>query len=686
MSRTRQSARKSSRATSVRPGKNSRKRAPERCELRIAPSVDRRALRIAGTALEAIRPPPDLDPHEWAQANLTLPKGTTPEEGRWRSRPFQIDPLREIGNPKNTDGVLYVAASQGGGKTAVALAAMAYYIAADPSPQLFVTYSVEMAEQLSKHRVTPYIRSNPMLSDRIAEARSRFSNNTIRDKVYAGGALTMVGANSAGGLSMHPKRVLVGDEIDRWRESAGAEGSPFELALTRLKSYKHNARKLFVTSPGIKRSSESWRLWQRSDQREWFVPCPDCGHEQVLKWSQVQWEKDEHGAHLPETAAYGCERCGSAWSDFDRWRAAARGSYQPTSRYQGLAGFRVSALAIDGWTLGAIVKQWIRAQGNPEALKVFLTTVLCEWWVEEGYETLDEAGLMARREPMEVRGGKRVVPDQAAILTAGIDINETPNRFEITVDAWGAGEECWRLDHRVIYGDLSAQVIWDDLDKYLLDPWPRASGGFDFIRGACLDTGGHHTQDAYLFCAKRFRRPTADGGVQMVFAIKGVPGEGEPWPRAASKAVVKVPLWNLRVNVIKRQVLARLAQTKVGPGYVHFHDGLDKAYFDGLLSEKLVPRRDRKGYVRDVLEKKVAGGRNEPLDAAGYSYGALCGLRANGFDLDAEVERLIRMRAAPAAPPPAPVPSGPPQASSGSSGFGEAPGGWLGDTRDWLRR
>lgn len=632
-----------------------------------------------------MRPPPDLDPHEWSEANLVLPKGTSPDEGRWRSRPFQVTPLREIGNPKNTDGVLYVAASQGGGKTAIALAAMSYFTVADPSAQIFVTYSVEMAEQLSKHRVAPMIRANPCLSARVAEARSRFSNNTIRDKVYPGGALTMVGANSPGGLSMHPKRVLIGDEIDRWKPSAGTEGSPFELALTRTKAYRWNARKLFVTSPGIRRTSESWRLWQRSDQREWFVPCGDCGFDQVLKWSQVQWEKDEHGTHQPETAVYACERCGSAWNDFDRWRASSRGHYAATARFQGLVGCRVSALAIDGWTLEAIVRQWIRAQGNPEALKVFLTTVLCEWWVEDGYETLDEAGLMTRREPFEVRDGKPVVPASAALLTAGVDVQD--NRLEITVDAWGAGEECWRLAHETIFGDPSGTALWEDLDRFLMAPWPRALGGVDFIRGVSVDTGGSHTQQAYLYCGPRFRRPTPDGGRQFIFAIKGTAGQGELWPRSPSKAVVKVPLWPIRVDVGKEQIYGRLAQTKVGPGFVHFPEWFEKAYFEGLTAEKMVPRTDRKGYTKRVWEKKVAGGRNEPLDCAVYSYAALCGLRANGFDLDLEVQRLPQrpvVELAEVAAEPT-IPAAPVQPVTMNR---PAPGGsdWLRGGSDWLGR
>jgi phage terminase large subunit GpA-like protein len=575
---------------------------------------------------------------------------------------------------------LFVAASQEGGKTEILLNACFHYIYADPSPQILVSYSVEMVEALSKHRVAPNVMACPELRSRVAEAKSRDSGNTIRDKQYPGGALTLVGANSAGGLSMHPKRVALFDEIDRYPSSAGTEGDPVALAKKRTTAY-WNARHVYVTSPGVKEYSRSWRLWKQSDQREWFVRCPDCEAEQFLKWSQVAWQKDENGEHLPKTAVYGCEACGSVWDDATRWRVTAAGFYRATGDFQGLAGFRISALATGNRTLASIVKEWLDAQGNPEELKVFKNTVLAEWW-EDVYETLDESGLMARRETFEMVGDRPLVPAPCPLITAGFDFQE--NRGEITVDAWTTGEECYRLAHVVVWGDPSSAAFWDDMDAFLLSPWKRALGGVDFIRGACLDTGSN-TQAVYDFCGPRFRRPTPDGGRQFVFAIKGQSGQGELWPRAASKASTKVPLWPIRVDVGKEQIYGRLAQTTRGPGYVHFPHFLDKRYFQGLTAEKVITRTDKKGFARRSWAKKTSGARNEPLDCAVYSYAALCGLRAQGFDLDLEVERIVHRRvfvppetdavqvgvATPPVAPRAPVRA-------------KREPGWLGDTRGWI--
>jgi phage terminase large subunit GpA-like protein len=71
-------------------------------------------------------------------------------------------------------------------------------------------------------------------------------------------------------------------------------------------------RKILLTStPTIKGASRIESAFEQSDQRRFYVPCPQCGEKQTLKWQQVKWEqgdpKDGDEKHKPETAAYICE-------------------------------------------------------------------------------------------------------------------------------------------------------------------------------------------------------------------------------------------------------------------------------------------------------------------------------------------------------------------------------------------
>src|SRR5690606_16267674 len=74
-------------------------------------------------------------------------------------------------------------------------------------------------------------------------------------------------------------------------------------------------------SPTWEETSRIYRSYMEGDQRQPFVRCPHCDHEQALDFFEhVHWDKDEDGNHLPETAAIYCSGCGAAWSEPDRVR------------------------------------------------------------------------------------------------------------------------------------------------------------------------------------------------------------------------------------------------------------------------------------------------------------------------------------------------------------------------------
>lgn len=614
--------------------------------------------------------------HAWAESERQIPVGTSPEPGRWRSAPYQQAILEAISDP-GVEAVLYLGASQGSGKTEVVLCTAGYYMAHEPAPMLVVEPNLDMAESLSKDRLAPMISATPCLRDLVRDPRTRDSGNTVRHKEFPAGHITLVGANSASGLSMRPIRVVLFDEIDRFPPSAGTEGDPVKLAETRATRF-WNRKFVYVTSPGWE-GGRSWLLWEKSDKGEFYVPCPACQHKQILRWAQVQWTKDEAGDALPESARYVCERCGDGWDDVARWRAIQQGEARPTAKGR-VRALRVPAMSVVGFELSRLVIEWYESEGNFELRKVFINTRLCEWWSEtHSARIVDETGLYSRREPFPEVDGRIAVPAPAAILTAGVDVQD--NRFEISVYAWGPGEESWCIAHHVLFADPSVAASWADLGAWLDQPWPREAGGVDYLRGVGVDTGGHHTQAAYDFCSPRFRRVTPDGGRVFTFALKGSHGAGEVWPRKHSNVTSKVPVWIIRTDPAKEQIYGRLSIADPGPGYVHFHEGLDIKFFEGLTAQRQVPRTNKRGFVEFYWELRRQGLRDEPLDCAAYAYASLCGLKAMGFDLDAEVDALGRRQVY---VPPDESGGGPPGAPPVSS----APqrGSWLGDTRGWLGR
>ncbi|TFG65463.1 MAG: hypothetical protein E4H28_04115, partial [Gemmatimonadales bacterium] len=264
------------------------------------------------------------------------------------------------------------------------------------------------------------------------------------------------------------------------------------------------------------------------------------------------------------------------------------------------------------------------------------------------------------------------------------------DRLEAQMVGFGLGEEAWCLEYHVFYGDPSSKVLWDGLWEWMLAPRRMERGGVDYVRATAVDNGGHHGESAAAFCRPRFRYETPDGGRAFTFAIRGTTGEGSIWPvQANNRNKWKVPLWNIRVDPAKDLVAARLRATSKlepgqgGPGMVHFPLAFGDSYFTGLTSEKSVPIRTTKtsGSHRQ-WKLKAEGRRNEPWDTLIYSYAALYGLRANGFDLNAEAERLPGRVAFEVK---AEVPRTE-NLITRSNRVDRGADSWLGDTHGWMRR
>src|SRR5262245_60378377 len=82
--------------------------------------------RATAVALGVLRPLSPLSGSAWAEAYRHVPVGTSPEPGPWRSKPYQKAVLDAITDPA-VEGVVYIACSQGGGKTEILLSTVGYY-------------------------------------------------------------------------------------------------------------------------------------------------------------------------------------------------------------------------------------------------------------------------------------------------------------------------------------------------------------------------------------------------------------------------------------------------------------------------------------------------------------------------------------------------------------------------------
>jgi len=502
------------------------------------------------------------------------------------------------------------------GKSEVLLNVIGFHIDIDPAPILLLQPTVDMASSFSKDRVTNgLLKATPVLHGKVKDARARDANNTTLHKVFPGGSISMVGANSPAGLASRPIRIVLCDEVDRFPTSAGTEGDPVQLARKRSSTF-WNRKMLLTSTPTNKGASRIEDAYEKSDMRRYYMPCRHCEAFDVMRWANVKWTDND-----PLTAAYMCEHCSALWDESDRRWSIRNGQWRATKEFKGVAGFHISGLCSPWTPLTEGVRDFLNVKKNPEQLRVWINTYLGESYEEKG-ESIDDYDLFERREDYEGH-----IPDEVILLTCGVDVQD--NRLEMQVIGWSRDQESYVIDNLTLYGDPSTPQLWTSLDTQLARVRDTHDGRQLPIRATCIDSGGHFTSTVYAYCKKNAGR--------RIFAIKGVGGEGKALVgRPTKNNIGKCPLFPVGVDTAKDLLFARLKIQEPGPGYIHFNNLLDVEYFKQLTAEKVITKY-HKGFKKRMYVKTRP--RNESLDTMVYSIAAYAIININVNSLADKRER-----------------------------------------------
>ncbi len=562
--------------------------------------IPKKTIDLFKNLVSILQPPPLLTVSEWADNYRKLSAESSAEPGQWKTSraPYQREIMDSLSN-KETEIIIVMSSAQVG-KTELINNIVGYFIDYDPSPIMLLMPTLDLAQSYSKKRLAPMIRDTPVLRNKVKDAKSRDSDNTLLEKGFPGGYIALTGANSPTGLSSRPIRILLADEVDRFPASAGIEGDPLSLAEKRTKTF-WNKKKCFVSTPTEKGISRIEKEFEDSSQEEWCLPCPSCGELQELKWAQIHFEDVTHE----------CKFCRKRANEFE-WKA---GNGEWIAKYPERIkkrGFHLNALASPWERWEDIIEDFKIAKKNGvETLKTWVNTTLGEVWEADEGEGADNDDLISRREPYITE-----VPRKVIVLTAGVDVQD--DRLEIEVVGWGVGKESWGIQYKVFYGDLGQKIVWQQLDEYLLKTFLFEEGDGLVLSCVCIDSGGHYTTEVYKFCKEREHR--------RIFAIKGAGGYGKPFiSKPTRNNRERAALFSLGVDNGKETILSRLKIKEDGPGYCHFpledDRGYDENYFKGLTSEKRIIRY-KMGKPTFEWVKKKSGIRNEPMDLRNYANAA----------------------------------------------------------------
>jgi phage terminase large subunit GpA-like protein len=565
---------------------------------------------VYGALGNAIAPRKPITVSEWADVERKLSSKGSAEPGPWRTsrNPPLAEPMNCASGRSAVQDIVLMWPVQIG-KTEVAANILGYSMDYNPGPIMVCLPGEVSMHKWVNQKLNPMIEETPAVARTLTSMLSRDASNTRTFKDFAGGQLYLEHAGSPSRLKSTSVRTLLVDELDEFAANFPGGDDPLDMLLARTSAFPSTYKRLFISTPQIKGFSRIDELWLKSDQRRFFVACPHCGHEQHLEWAGLKWNA---GA---EHAWYVCQECAACIDEHEKTAMIRNGKWKPTHPERKIRGYHINCLYYQlglGPRWAELARAWLDCQNDPARLKTFVNDRLAEPWEDRATQLAKYNIIQDRAEPYRLLHA----PNEVLILTAGVDTQD--NRLAVQIVGWGKNMTCWVLYYDELIGDPAEDAVWANLTDLLNRPIHRADNVPLYVQATAIDAGGHRTEAVKFYCRHRhIRRPLAIfGAVPANAPVLSRPKYQEiKWRNTTDK---RGQIQHVGTVAVKNVLFAWLsvdAETAdIEKRRVHFSQDLDKAYFEGLVSETFDPRTNR------YIKKRAA--RNEPLDTWVYAYAA----------------------------------------------------------------
>lgn len=612
-------------------------------------------------------PPPETTVDQWADLHRQISGESGARiTGQWSTRttPYLRRPMRVAGVDHPAPSA-WMRSSAKVGKTQVPLNALMHCIDTAPRSAMVVLPKSDKVTDFNNKTWEPAVEATTKISHKLlgTKSRSRAGSNK-RTKRFRGGYLAFANAQVESELQSDDIGFLVFEEPSSYPADTGGRGHPVDQARSRQDAWADDLKEFGSGTPAFVGACRVTEEVEARTLERYYLPCPHCGALQLLVWeNRIDHEGRPHFVCQSNT-------CGALIGhEHKRWMLDAVWDLEE----QGLGGYLAcfesddpdnpapppciepedwpAWYAVRGpdvgtklegrhpswdgiWQAYSPFTTWSRIwekfdsasrSGEPEDLVTFWQQVLGRPF-EAAYNRPSNETLFEKREEVGALAGlqRGVVPAWAWSILGAADLQG--DRIEWASYGMGRERRMARIDSGVIPISPNDPRAWDELkrvtERTYEGPHCRPLG-FDRFG---IDTGGHHTSQAYAFCLR-------NGA--PVLALKGKPNDRDAMPfdmgtkrqvRIGRRNLGLVQLYLIGTHLVKKAVYWGLGQTlesldrgELLPGAVMLEPEATERDFAQLASEILMPRDPSKGRQQETWEP-VKGVRNEQLDLAVYAY------------------------------------------------------------------
>jgi phage terminase large subunit GpA-like protein len=534
------------------------------------------------------------------------------------------------------------------GKTFTANTTAMYYIEAVPSEIIYATSDETMAMKWLEREIEPRaLQAGIIFKSEIENKKSRRTGDTSYSKSFPGGNIDIASARSPSQLASATKRIIFGDEVDRWKIKLGEQGSTLNQLRARGQAWGMQQKVLWFSTPSSEGESIIYVLYLQGDQEQYYVPCPYCGTMQLMDFEEgrgygLVWEYKNNRIDKKSIVLI-CENktCGKAIKESSKPRMLHGGEWQASSQaeYDFMVSFHLNGLY--SFQLAWYDMVIAHEEAKDDILK------------KQDFEQLKMgrpfrgSGTRPKAEKLlEHRGRYKSgeVPPGVLYLVMGIDVQrgsandpDNPPRLEMQVLGIGAKHRTWSIDYKVFIGDTSIAFdgAWAKLEKFAEETrfvYTRQIDGAKFpVRIIFIDSSDGERMDAVYQFSQQWQNTFPIKGQRSIQRNKKdapdelFEGSAISWRRSRQDDIdiyiISTVLYKNRIyNSLK---IERLPNDPQPYGFVDFPRDYGEKYFDMLTAEEKMADGSYESHGR----------RNEALDNMVY---ALC---AGDVYLASEVER-----------------------------------------------
>jgi phage terminase large subunit GpA-like protein len=547
---------------------------------------------------------------QWADAERHLSKKGSAEPGPWRTD--RNPPLREpmdclsVRSPVRCMVVMFPIQF---GKTEIEVNALGYFMSEAPGPIMVCLPGEVSQKKWINQKLNPMVEKCAVVRESLVSVNSRDSSNTKDFKDFLGGQLYIEHAGSPARLKSTSVKYLLVDELTEFSNALTTGDDPLVMLQDRVSAFPATSKECYISSPGVKGICRTTELYEQSDQRKYYMPCPHCLEMITFEWAGLRW--DTNGQNV----RFGCPECGCEIEEHQKTDMIKQGRWIAENPGAKIRGYTINCLYYQiglGPRWETLVDMFLKAQSDPARLKTFINSRLAEAWEDPSMRAVKLNVIADRAESYPLR----IAPIGVCMITAGVDTQD--DRLECQIIGWGKHMAIWVIDYVVLLGDPADDAVWLALEDLLNTPIEHANGHYLAVQSTAIDAGGHRTQAVYDFVRRRrIKRPLAIFGAKPNNApvLSKPKAQDVNWKGREDKRGVYIQ--HVGTVGIKNKLFGRMSTDGDKPQdkrMLRFSDQLPAEYFAGVVSETFNPRTNR-------FEKK-RGARNEPLDTLVYAYAA----------------------------------------------------------------